>query len=76
VKPYIGKPCLISGAAAGVMLTKAIAIENVARVIATVHMSPCHCDVESRRGVKYWEIIADNLKKAGSSLGLRCSDGL
>ena len=33
-----------------------------------------HCDVESKkrtiRGVKYWEIIADNLHKAGWSLGL------
>ena len=33
----------------------------------------CHCDLESKRGrirrVKYWEIIADNLSRAGWSLG-------
>jgi len=32
----------------------------------------CHCCVESKRGrirVKYWEIIADNLSKAGWSWG-------
>jgi hypothetical protein len=34
----------------------------------------CHCDVDSKswqksRPVKYWEIIADNLSKAGWSLG-------
>jgi hypothetical protein len=36
-------------------------------------VSLCHCDVESKTGriplVKYWEIIADNLSKAGWSWG-------
>jgi hypothetical protein len=54
---------------------KAIAaIVNVARVIATVHISLCHCRVERKRGrircvKRYWEIIADNLSKAGWSWG-------
>jgi hypothetical protein len=33
----------------------------------------CHCRAENKRGlidsVKYWEIIAENLSKAGWSLG-------
>ena len=36
-------------------------------------ISLCHCRVESKKGrirrVKYWEIIADNLSKAGWSWG-------
>jgi hypothetical protein len=36
-------------------------------------MSLCHCRAENKRGlidsVKYWEIIADNLSKAGWSWG-------
>jgi hypothetical protein len=43
-----------------------------ARVIALVH-SLGHCRVESKRGtiyrLKYWEIIADNLSRAGWSWG-------
>jgi hypothetical protein len=39
-----------------------------------VSTSFCHCRVESKKGrirprVKYWEIIADNLSKAGWSWG-------
>jgi hypothetical protein len=36
-------------------------------------MSLCHCRAENKRGlidsVKYWELIADNLSKAGWSWG-------
>ena len=39
----------------------------------TLHVSFCRCRVESKKGrihsLKYWEIIADNLYKAGWSLG-------
>src|SRR5205809_3140440 len=48
-------------------------INVIARVIAPVLLF-CHCRIECkgrriRRAVKYWEIIADNLSKAGWSWG-------
>jgi hypothetical protein len=46
---------------------------NLARVIAHVHITfSLRCGGQNRQTlarVKYWEIIADNLKKAGWSLG-------
>jgi len=56
----------------------ATAIMNVARVIAAPFMSLCHRRVKCKRGriqrVKYWEIIANNLRKRGWSLGWVISD--
>jgi hypothetical protein len=57
-----------------------VRFDHVTSVIVNVagrHLRPfislCRCDVENKRGrircVKYWEIIADNLHKAGWSLG-------
>ena len=43
---------MTSGAAAAVLQTKAIAVVNVARVIATVRISFCHCGVEYEKGSK------------------------
>jgi hypothetical protein len=60
--------------AAATLERKAIAaIVSGVRVIAIVPISFCHCCVESKKRtihrVKYWEIIADNLSKAGWSWG-------
>ncbi len=56
----------------------ATAIMNVARVIAAPFMSLCHRRVKCKRGriqrVKYWEIIANNVRKRGWSLGWGISD--
>ena len=38
-----------SGAAVAVIQSKEIAIVNVARVLATVHISDCNCRVESKK---------------------------
>jgi hypothetical protein len=43
-----GDSNVTSGAAVAVIQTKEIAIVNVTRVIATVHISVCHCFVERK----------------------------
>jgi len=60
--------------AAAVLQGNAIAtMVKVVRIIATVHIiSSLPCGDQKRQnppGVKYWEIIADNLSKAGWSWG-------
>jgi hypothetical protein len=49
------------------------AVEIAERASLRSFISLCHCRVESKSGriqrVKYWEIIADNLSKAGWSWG-------
>jgi len=68
---------MTSGAAAA-MQRKTIAIVNVARVIASCSyhfvIAVWRAKEAESAAVKYWEMIADNLKKAGWSLGLRFSD--
>ena len=58
--------------AAAAVQRSALMMSVEARVIALVH-SLGHCRVESKRGtiyrLKYWEIIADNLSRAGWSWG-------
>jgi hypothetical protein len=49
-------------------------VNVVACIIATVHVSLCRCDVAHKTGrirrvKRDWEIIADNLSKAGWSWG-------
>jgi hypothetical protein len=63
-----GDSNVTGGAAVAAIQTKEIAIVNVARVIATVHISLCRCDVEHKTGrirrvKRDWEIITDNLSK-------------
>jgi hypothetical protein len=51
---------------------KAPAIMNVARVIAPVHIIlalPCREQKGQNPSMKYWELVADKLSKAGWSLG-------
>jgi len=59
--------------AAAVLQRNAIAtMVKVVRVIATVHIIsslPCGEQKGHNRRVKYWEIIADNLSKAGWTWG-------
>jgi hypothetical protein len=63
-----------SGAAPAVLQINTIAaIGNDVHFITPVHISFCHCCVESKKtesaAAKGWEIIADNLSKAGWSWG-------
>jgi hypothetical protein len=59
--------------AATVQRNATAAIVNVARIILWLFISLGHCRVESKRGtiyrVKYWEIIADNVKGDSESGG-------
>ncbi len=63
----------VTGGAAAMQRKAIAAIVNFSRIISRPFISLCHCCVESKTGrirrVKYWEIIADNLSKAGWSLG-------
>jgi hypothetical protein len=58
--------------AAAVLQRRATAIVNVARVVAPVHtILSLLCGQQKGQNlpVKYWEVIADKLSKAGWSLG-------
>jgi len=56
----------------GPWFSDSLAVVSIARVIAPFIII-CHCSEKPKTGrtqrVKYWEIIADNLKKRGWSLG-------
>ncbi len=70
-----------SGAAAAVLQRNTIAamVNVAARVIAPVYIIlslPCvKQKSQNPSRVKYWEIVADNLSRAGLELGLRLSRG-
>jgi hypothetical protein len=54
-----------SGAAAAVLQRNATATVNVARVIATGHISLCHCLVESKSNrIRRREVLDDYRRKA------------
>ena len=64
---------MTSGAAAVALQRNATAIVGIQRVIAIRSISFLHCTEKRKTGtirsVPYWEIIAENLKKAGWSYG-------
>jgi hypothetical protein len=64
--------------AAAMQRNATAAIVNVSRVIVTVHITLSLLCGEQKRhnpiNVKFWEVIADNLKKAGWSWG--CVSGV
>jgi hypothetical protein len=56
-----GDSNVTSSAAVAVIQTKEIAIVNIERVIATVHISVCHCFVERKKGrIRPREVLGDH----------------
>jgi hypothetical protein len=51
------------------ILSRLLLRKRRSRVSEKVHLSVAYDSSESENRVKYWEIIADNLKKHGWSLG-------